>query len=89
MQPIRIRVNDETFLRSEVLGRKYVYDVMEELYFKISRIDNLPLVLQKKFDKKENWDAIIEEIVSLLRKIGALYRESELTTVGKLSLIHI
>jgi len=83
LQPIRIRINDETFLRSEVLGRRYVYDVMEEIYFKIARIESLPVVLRRKFDEKEDWQSIAEGIVFLLQKIGASRGEDNLTPVGK------
>lgn len=82
-QPIRVRVDDETLLRSEVLGKRYAYDIMEELYYKLGIIENLPLVLAKRFEKKEDWQTIVESITSLLEKIGALYEKGDLTSVGK------
>ena len=66
-----------------MLGKRYVYDIMEELYYKISMIENLPLGLAKRFERKEDWQTIVESIISLLRKIGALYEEGDLTSVGK------
>jgi len=56
---------------------------MEEFYSKIASPENLPLVLEKKFEKKEDWEVIVQDIIALLRKIGALYRESNLTPSGK------
>lgn len=83
LQPVRIRINDESFLRSEILGKKYVYDVMEGLYYRISEIEQLPLELKKKFEIKEDWQAIVENIIFLLRKIGAVHGQGNLTFVGK------
>lgn len=83
LQPVRIRIDDQTLLRSEVLGQRYVYDVMDELYSKIANVEKLPLVLERKFDKKEDWEVVVKDIIFLLRKVGALYRKSGLTPVGK------
>jgi hypothetical protein len=84
LQPIRIRIDDEMLLRSEILGKAYVYDVMEQLYFAASRLEFLPSILEKKFDKREDWQMTVKKIINLLWKINALYENGNLTSEGKL-----
>lgn len=71
------------YYRSELLGRTYVFSILESLNQRILEDESLIIKLRQEYDFEEDWQGVLKKRIETLMRIGAVRSNKLLTKDGK------
>jgi len=76
-------IDGKRYYRSELLGRTYVFSILESLNQRILDDESLISNLRREYDFEEDWEGVLKNRIETLMRIGAIRSNKLLTQDGK------